>query len=202
MGRFTVLGILLLWVNAAAQVGDPGSVARKLSRIEDRRAMVAALDESYLPMLLEWTKKPPRGVNSREFSAGLAMAFAKFPTPAAIPFLVDHISVDSMMGVSLNPWHKSEEHIKDYFPAINALLKCGSSARKPLMAKLDGGGYRNSERLAAVFVIARLGKSAEALAFLRRLRTQSEDEELRKLEGIAIQTGDSFEWRGKRWKPE
>jgi HEAT repeat protein len=202
MGRFAILGFLLLSANAAAQVGDRESVARRLSAHENRRAMVAALDQSFIPTLLEWTKKPPKGVVVWELSAGLAEAFAKFPTAAAIPFLIDNIYVDNLMGASLNPWQKSDAHIINDFPAVKALLNYGSGARKPLMAKLDGGRYDKVERLAAVFVIARLGRSKESLDFLRSLKTQSEHEEFRRLEGIAIQTGDWFEWKGKRFKPD
>jgi HEAT repeat protein len=200
MGQLAIVLVAFVAATAFGETLSPEEIARGLSAsTQDREITLKRLDASVVPMLLLWTKRPPEVPFQRELPAGMAEAFARFPTKEAIPFLIEHIDVDSTFGIWLAPWAKTPSVVIDTFPAVKALLRIGSQSRRPLIDILKAGGLGTGDgRLAAIFTIGRLGKSKEGIECLRSLKSQSKLEEFWRQYGLARMTGSLFMWNGER----
>src|SRR5581483_1759646 len=81
--------------------GDAG-LAQALAADDRRDAALTYLQLAYdtkVRLLLSWAGSSPQGVNPYEFNIGLAIAFGKFKTKEAIPFLIRHIGIRRLRNV-------------------------------------------------------------------------------------------------------
>lgn len=104
-------------------------LARHLADQSTRSATIGKIVGSgtaKLPVLLNWTKSPPPGVNVRELNLALVELFGRLHATEAIPFLIANINFrDSPVG---SIWMKSPEDVIHRSPAIRALLAIGPDA--------------------------------------------------------------------------
>jgi hypothetical protein len=127
---------------------------------------VAASADTMTPVLLSWTSTPPDGIVARFLDVGLADAFGRMKTEAAIPFLVSVIGLDRSPA-SFAPWIKPAENIEDAFPAAAALIRIGPAGARAVIKAADGP-MTIGNRILAIFVVARTKGVPEARPFLTR----------------------------------
>jgi len=154
---------------AQRQGSDPGhlGLARRLAHDWTRQAAVdeaAASGDAMTPLLLSWAENPPDGIMARFLDVGLADAFGRMKTEAAVPFLVRVIDLDRSIG-SFAPWIKSAENIEAAYPAAAALIRIGPAGARAVIKAADGPMTREQRRL-AIFVVARTKGVPEARLFL------------------------------------
>jgi HEAT repeat protein len=142
-------------------------LARRLADDWTREAAVeevVASADAMIPLLLSWTAKPPDGIMARFLDVGLADAFGRMKTEAAIPFLVREIDLDRSIA-SFAPWIKPAENIEAAYPAAAALIRIGPAGARAVIKAADGPMTREQRRL-AIFVVGRTKGAPEAREFL------------------------------------
>jgi len=168
----TVIGLAVASASVvASQQADPDHVdlAYRLAGKWVRLAAVqevAASAAEMTPVLLSWTTKPPAGVDTRELDVGLADAFGRMKTEAAIPFLIKIIGLERDL-VSIAPWLKTPDIIEKTYPAAAALIRIGPAGASAVIKAADGP-MTHDDRLLAIFVVARTKGVPEARVFLTR----------------------------------
>ena len=176
-------GIISIGVLVASGLrAGPADVDVDLARLlassatrQEALARVAASPNTTVPVLLLWTQTPPRGVDAYELKVGLADAFAKLRTEAAIPFLIREISMRRDRDVDFAPWLKSATAVEYTFPAANALIQIGPAASKRVIAAAQGS-MPARDLLTAIFVVGRVRGVPEAYGFLTAARAEAKSE--------------------------
>src|ERR1700733_5594031 len=112
---------------ASAQMESYTELARRLADANTRAETIATVssDPRSTRLLISWTRTPPKGVDEYELSIGLADAFSRLKTKDAIPFLIKNINLRRHRYVDLAPWLKTDQAIRDTFPALAALIELG-----------------------------------------------------------------------------
>jgi len=183
--------MLMLVLCSAACGADKGDrkLAASLASDKTRQAAIASIIASgrdKVPLLLDWIRNPPKGVDSCGLDTGLEEAFGELKTKEAIPFLVENISVyRGCFGTSLAPWLKAPEVIEWQLPAVGALIKIGPNASKAVIAAFPNMTVEEDRR-AAVFVVARIKGVAEAQSFLKSVSARAGREQYWAEEGIKL----------------
>jgi hypothetical protein len=143
------------------------SIARLLANDGTRKNAVESIvasGDSIVHALLAWAQKPPVGVDKFGLKIELAETFGRLRTRAAIPFLIENITLQPWPS-SPNTWMKTAEVIEERMPAVAALVQIGPEA-SPALIHTPIAGMTSEARLAAVFVVARIKNVPEARAFL------------------------------------
>ena len=182
---------MLLWVIFAslsvvglAQESDDSDIARSLSKKETRETaidLIEASPDNKLSVLLSWIVKAPADVDRLELYIGLADTFGRMRLKEAIPFLVKYICIPRTPDRP-NIWLKSQEAIEQQLPAVGALVRIGSEASNFLIG-VPWDERPRAERMAGVFVVARIGDS-RARAFLIEALRQPKPERDFAAEGL------------------
>jgi HEAT repeat protein len=153
----------------AQQVDSDQALARMLSKDDTRDdavARVAGVGPVKVPLLLSWTRTAPEGVEQTGLYLGMAEVFGLLRVKEAIPFLIGHISLQAGFAAP-NLWMKTPAAIESRLPAVKALIQIGPESSKVLM----GAAWDRmspEDRLAALFVVSRVGGGPEARAFVVR----------------------------------
>jgi hypothetical protein len=108
-------------------------------------------------------RMPPAQVDEYELFLGLADAFGRLKTEAAIPFLIKHINIQRGLAAP-NIWMKTGEVIQQRMPAIGALIQIGPPASKALIGTWPP--RQEEDRLATIFVVSQISGVPEARGFL------------------------------------
>jgi hypothetical protein len=184
----TVLGCFLLCSFAQERDGSDRELARRLAAEATRSKAVAdvvASGGTKVGLLLTWCVSPPADIDVHELDVGLADAFGRLKTRAAIPFLDQNIGIDRTPAG--NTWLKSAEVLEDRLASVTALIRIGPDAAKAVIKAY--GSMQANDRLAAIFVISRLEYVPEAKAFLTSALGQANlerywaEDGLRRLDG-------------------
>jgi len=165
-----------------APFAQPGSnyldlLARRLADLTSRDAAVdevVASPTAMTPILLAWAETPPTGVRAADLNIGLAEAFDRMGTAAAVPFLIRVISV-KRFPYTLAPWIKGETSVKIEYPAAEALIRIGPSAAAAVI-KAAQGPMTPEERLLATFVVGQTDGVPGGGEFLTRTLAQANGE--------------------------
>jgi len=172
---------------AAAQAFNDPELARMLSDGRTREAAVASIvaaGAARVPSLLSWTRTPPRGVDRTELYVGMAEAFGALRTKEAIPFLVQHISIEPWIS-SPDVWAKPSDVMEERLPAVGALIRIGPEAAKAILSRAwDSMGY--NDRLAALVVLSRVGEGPEARRFILAALGEANLERERAQEALTV----------------
>lgn len=165
----TIVGYVAV---AIAQETRDQELARQLATEATRQHAVAVVVKSAqakTPLLLLWTRQPPPYLDQHELFVGLADAFGQLREKAAIPFLIANISIQRWRDV--NTWLKTPAIIEHRMPAIGALVRIGADASHALIDRY-AEPMTNEDRLACIFVVARIG-DPEAQLFLQSVVAQA-----------------------------
>jgi len=146
---------------------------------------IAASGHSKIPLLLTWTRRPPKNVVPCAFYEGLVDTFGRTKTREAIPFLIENISMMRSCGASLAPWLKVPAVVEWNLPCVGALVKIGPDASRALMARVKQG-MSDEDHLAAVFAISRIPGVPEAQPFLAAVVAHNELESHYVQEGMKL----------------
>ena len=181
--------MLVLWSAACGADKGDRKLAASLASDNTRQAAIASIIASgrdKVPLLLDWIKSPPKGVDRCGLDTGLEEAFGELKTKEAIPFLVENMSVyRGCFGTSLAPWLKAPEVIEWQLPAVGALIKIGPEASKAVMAAFPNM-TGEEDRRAAVFVVSRIKGVTGAEPFLRAVSDRAGRERYWAEEGIKL----------------
>jgi hypothetical protein len=174
---FVIVGLLVL--SCATPLEGQGlskdNLANMLATEQTRKdavAFVVSSGNTYVPLLLSWTRTAPPGVNMSQLYVGLADAFGELKTEEAIPFLIGNISMErTRVSLSVSdPWDKGPDVVEARLPAVAALIRIGPPSAKatyPLWWHMS-----DQDRLAGMYVIARVGEQREASDFFKGVRAQ------------------------------
>jgi hypothetical protein len=132
------------------------SLLANQSTRERALATIVGSRNSKVPLLLQWTKNPPQGVNQRELNIGLADTFRQLRTIEAVPFLIKNISLSRW--IDTNTWLKSAEVIEQRLPAVAALIAIGPEAADAVI-RASWEPMTGEDRLAAIFTVYRIVSS-------------------------------------------
>ncbi len=172
---------------AVAQTFSDRELAQMLSNGSTRQAAVAnivAAGAARVPLLLSWSRIPPQGVDRTELYVGVAEAFGALRTKEAIPFLVQHISIQPWIS-SPDVWAKPSDVIEDRLPAVKALIHIGPESAKAILSReWDSMGY--DDHLAALVVLSRVGEGDEARRFILTALGEANLERERAQEALTI----------------
>jgi hypothetical protein len=160
--------------SAQPRSGGLDQLARQLSNLATRDAaveQVVASPATLIPVLLSWTTNPPDGVSANDLNVGLAVAFDRMKTEAAIPFLVRVISI-KRFPYTFAPWIKEASSVELEYPAAEALIRIGPSAATAVI-KAAQGPMTSLERLLAIFVVGQIDGTPGAREFLTRAVAQA-----------------------------
>jgi hypothetical protein len=149
-------------------------LARQLADLATRDAAVeevVASPAALIPVLLSWTTNPPEGVRASDLNVGLAVAFDRMKTEAAVPFLIRVISIKRFPW-TLAPWLKEASNVELEYPAAEALIRIGPSAAAAVI-KAAQGPMTAEERLLAIFVVGQMEGAPGAREFLTRALAQA-----------------------------
>jgi len=155
------------WISAAAQTSNNQELARLLSNEQSRKSAVdkiLATPDRKLPVLLSWTRHTPPGVSKVDLYVGLADVFGRLKAREAIPFLIENIGLQRWLA-SPNIWLKTAQVVEERLPAAAALIQIGPEASTAIIHK-SWARVAPEDRLAAIFVVSRIGNVPEAGAFL------------------------------------
>jgi len=189
---FVIVGFLVL--SCATPLQGQGlskdNLANMLATEQTRKdavAFVVSSGNAYVPLLLSWTRTAPPGVPMSQLYVGLADAFGQLKTEEAISFLIRNISMErTRVSLSVSdPWNKGPDVVEARLPAVAALIRIGPPSAKaiyPLWWHMSS----NKDRLAGMYVIARVGEQPEAGEFLKGVRAQLEFQRLWLQEDIKI----------------
>jgi HEAT repeat protein len=179
------LGLALIAGFVRAQDSGDQELARRIADAKTRWAAIDAVSKDKIPVLLEWTRTPPDGVDEFELRVGLIEALGKLKVKEAIPFLIQNINLRPSL-VSIAPWLKVAEAVENTFPAIAALINIGPDSSAAVISAYKESLTGRERRLAAVFVVSRIKDAPEADQFLMSviLDSPSRDERLRAAEGL------------------
>ena len=130
----------------ATLLRDPGGDRAVVSRVRDDPKLLAA----FVSLL----KNPPRSATERDLVINLARAAGQLRVAQAIPFLIEHITLEPWLDHSANIWLKTDQSILSRLPCIKALVEIGPEAGQALM-KRPLASYGGGERLAVEFVVSR-----------------------------------------------
>jgi hypothetical protein len=100
----------------------------------------------------------------------MAEAFGQLRTTAAIPFLIENISIDSFPVT--NVWARGDDQIRRRLVAANALILIGPESSRALMRGWHSP-MPGQDRIAAVFVISKIKGVPEARAFLSAVKWEA-----------------------------
>ena len=163
--------------SAQPSSGGPDRLARRLADFGTRDMAieeVVASPSTLIPVLLSWATNPPSGVRASDLDVGLAEAFDRIPTEAAIPFLIRVISIKRLQ-VTIAPWIKGPSSVVFEYPAAEALIRIGAPAAAAVL-KAAQGPMTQEERLLAIFVVGQTDSVPGAREFLLRAVAQANDE--------------------------
>ena len=146
---------------------------------------IVAAGNSRVPLLLSWTRKPPSHVVTCGLYTGLADAFGRLRTKAAIPFLIENIAMRRSCGADFAPWLKTPRLIEWNLPAVGALVQIGPDASRAVIAAARRGMVQE-DNLAAIFVVAQVGGVPEAGVFLRSALGRANMEAYRAEQGLEL----------------
>jgi len=149
----------------------PDLLARRLAdaNLETRSAAieeVIASPGNWTTVLLDWTTNPPAGVRASDLNVGLAEAFGRIKTEAAVPFLIRVISI-RRFPFTLAPWIKEASSVEYEYPAAEALVRIGPAAAEAVIKAADGP-MTPLERLCAIFVVGQAAAAPGTREFLMR----------------------------------
>ena len=196
-GNVTRIAALGLASALGAAFAQPTSSQLDLlaGRLADLATRDAAVEEvvgapaTFTPVLLAWTTNPPDGVRASDLDVGLAEAFDRMKTEAAVPFLIRVISI-KRIGVTLAPWIKGPSNVEYEYPAAEALVRIGPPAAAAVI-KAAQGPMTQEERLLAIFVVGQTdgvpGSRGvpSSREFLTRALAQANDERVWAENGLA-----------------
>jgi hypothetical protein len=157
---------------ASAQTAAERDIAERLTRPDSRRSavqQVAAAQGRWLPVLLSWARNPPDSIQKagahsmHEFQIGLADVFGEIRAKEAIPFLIEHISIERVGLASL--WSKTPEVIDERLAAAAALIRIGPEAARAITDAFWTTGMPGRDHFAAIYVVSRID-GAESRKFL------------------------------------
>ncbi len=178
---FLYVGIEL-WAQTVGQADLPRLLANEADR-QSAISFVAASRAERLPLLLNLAKTPPVDVDEHDLYVGLADAFGALKVTEAVPFLLRNIALRRDIVFDLRPWLKTAKAIEGAFPAAAALISIGPDASRAVMEAYDQA-MKPEERLAAVFVVSRIGDVPEARSFLSTVASRANLERYFAQEGM------------------
>ena len=171
--------VLALYSTACQGNRGKYSLAVSLANDSTRQAAITSIVTSgrdKIPLLLSWTKHPPKGVAECGLRTGLEEAFGRLKTKEAIPFLLENISESrGCFGTDLAPWLKDPDVIEWQLPAVGALIKIGPDASMAAMSAFPNMTDEEKRR-AAIFVVSRIKHVSEAEPFLRTVSDRADRE--------------------------
>lgn len=166
-----------LFVLAAGSLALPGQarsdfeLARQLASRELRSEVLRTLERGDLETeraLLRILEGPPAYIDAHEMKVGLADAFGVLRTRAAVPFLIQNISMERWRD--MNTTLKSPAVLLERWPAARALIGIGPPALEQLF-RAYSASMSSQDRLALIFVVARI-PDPRARAFLTEIQTE------------------------------
>jgi hypothetical protein len=163
-------------------------LARRLAGDKTRAVAVneaVGRGDEMLPRLLSWAETAPPHVDRCGLDIGLAEVFGRLKSKQAIPFLIRNISLRRTCPIDMNPWHQTPDVVEATFPCIAALLNIGPDASTALMRAWESP-MSASDRLAALFVIARTSGIPEARQFLTSVLRKADLERFWAEEGLKV----------------
>jgi hypothetical protein len=156
-------------LSAYAQSGQRDPFAVRLVNPDTRQETLDEIRQNrdkVLPRLLAWAKELPSGFNEfeqRDLQIIMAEIFGNLRVEEAIPFLIANISLDK--GPMTNVWGRTPEVIQARLPGVAALIAIGPEAARTLIAT-PRDRMSPYDRLAAVFVVSRIGGVPGAREYL------------------------------------
>ena len=170
---------------------NPSQLDQLARRLADLATRDAAVDEvvassaAMTPVLLAWATKPPADVPATDLNIGLAEAFDRMATEAAIPFLIRVIAI-KRFPFTFAPWIKGASSIKLEYPAAEALIRIGPTAGLAVI-KAAQGPMTPVERLVAIFVVGQIDGVPAGPDFLLRARGDADTQRVWAQDGIERQ---------------
>ena len=167
--RIAIALVIVLANEAYGQGPQAQELARALADDATRENAVASVvadPRAKLPLLLSWAKSPPADVDELGIDIGLADAFGRLRAKEAIPFLIQHISIQRWLAAP-DVWMKTAEVVQERLPAAAALIKIGPDASRALIAA-NWDCMSPEDRLAALLVVSLAGPVPGARDFVLR----------------------------------
>ncbi len=165
------LAILVSWLSVMGQTShlqDPESLALALTTGHDRPAAIQEVLRSptkSLPLLLEWTTKPP-SVNHDRLYPVMAELFGRLQAREAVPFLVSKILVNDLPGPGY-VWAGTADEVLGRLPAAKALVRIGPFTLPYLRTAYEAS--KGDEQFAIALVLCLIGdqRVGQVLASIR-----------------------------------